>query len=468
MITLFDNFEGSSVNLRWSSATASEVLITPAVQGSEVISDEKRWLRPTVGVRGVVGINPTFAFLNYTGAPTNNSYHGGVWHRTQKPVYSYDRKVWYPFDFVNILADRITFSKRSGFLQDTIYVSGCMEMTVSRVGEWLDSIKDPAFGPAPSANAYPLDPNVGSFPGQDFIAGAFVPQINGTSMIPWTPFYAAEINDTSLMPASGVKQLAVLVAGVHGGEDLGNYTLCGVTKAILDRTSPWGNALRKAFRIRIYPMMNPVGRYGGGWRGSYAKGNSGEDDLNRHFKESQTGLEIIDIPKHAINFDRNGQALAFSFDFHGTYTAPFTMFVDQNRPTDVAFKAALENVSGSAILNEGSANPGFTTEYFRSLGASPSITHETGTTKFMTVAELNAHGADFVEALAQVKGLNGVISNVVVPVPVPTPAPAPVVPPAPVVVTPPPLPPSTAQVFSGNFTVTINNDGTRTFTGTYR
>ena len=76
MITLFDNFEGSSVNLRWSSATASEVLIAPAVQGSEVISDEKRWLRPTVGVRGVVGINPTFAFLNYTGAPTNNSYHG--------------------------------------------------------------------------------------------------------------------------------------------------------------------------------------------------------------------------------------------------------------------------------------------------------------------------------------------------------------------------------------------------------
>ncbi len=68
----------------------------------------------------------------------------------------------------------------------------------------------------------------------------------------------------------------------------------------------------------------------------------------------------------------------------------------------------------------------------------------------------------------EVKGLNGVISNVVVPVPVPTPAPAPVVTPAPVVVTPPPLPPSTAQVFSGNFTVTINNDGTRTFTGTYR
>ncbi len=66
------------------------------------------------------------------------------------------------------------------------------------------------------------------------------------------------------------------------------------------------------------------------------------------------------------------------------------------------------------------------------------------------------------------KGLNGVISNVVVPVPVPTPAPAPVVPPAPVVVTPPPLPPSTAQVFSRNFTGTINNDGTRTFTGTYR
>lgn len=57
MITLFDNFEGSSVNLKWSSATASEVLIAPAVQGSEVISDEKRWLRPTVGVREVKGLN---------------------------------------------------------------------------------------------------------------------------------------------------------------------------------------------------------------------------------------------------------------------------------------------------------------------------------------------------------------------------------------------------------------------------
>ena len=287
-------------------------------------------------------------------------------------------------------------------------------------------------------------------------------------MIPWTPFYAAEINDTSLMPARGVKQLAVLVAGVHGGEDLGNYTLCGVVQAILDRTSPWGNALRKAFRILIYPMMNPPGRYGGGWRGSYAKGNSGEDDLNRHFSSTMTGLEIIDIPKRAITYDRNGQTLAFAFDFHGTYTAPFTMFVDQNRPTDVAFKNALESIAGVPILNEGSAHPGFTTEYFRTLGASPSITHETGTSKFMTKGELAEHGIDFVEALARTKGL---VSAPVVPAPtpVPVPAPAPVPVPSPVPVpTPPPLPPATTQTFSGNFTVTINNDGTRTFTGTYR
>lgn len=466
MITLFDNFEGSSVNLRWSSATDNDVLLAPAVQGSEVISDEKRWLRPTAGVRGVQGKMPVFAFLNYTGAPTNNSYHGGVWHRTQKPVFSYDRKTWFPFDFVNILADRITFGHNTRFTQDVIYVSACMEMTVSQVGEWLDSHRGPMFGPAPSALAYAGA--VPTFPGEAFIAGVFSSQRNGVATIPSTPFYAAEIDDPNLSPANGApKQLAVLVSGVHGGEDLGNYTLFSVVDAILG-DSPWGVAVRRAYKIRIYPMMNPPGRYGGGWRGSYTKGNSGEDDLNRHFSSTMTGLEIIDIPKRAITYDRNGQTLAFAFDFHGTYTAPFTLFVDQNRPTDVAFKNALESIAGVPILNEGSAHPGFTTEYFRTLGASPSITHETGTSKFMTKGELAEHGIDFVEALARTKGL---VSAPVVPAPtpVPVPAPAPVPVPSPVPVpTPPPLPPATTQTFSGNFTVTINNDGTRTFTGTYR
>ena len=41
-------------------------------------------------------------------------------------------------------------------------------------------------------------------------------------------------------------------------------------------------------------MLNAPGRYGGGWRGGFLLGTSGEDDANRHFVETQTGLQIVD------------------------------------------------------------------------------------------------------------------------------------------------------------------------------
>ena len=444
-----NNYERASVNMAYSTVMevmgVTHITLNPFKQGSEVISDEERWLEFAARIVGALNLAIKFTVLNVYGAATNNGYHGAPWQPTRKPMYSYDRKKWFYFDNCKVDEDSITFSNNSVFISDIVYVGRDRQFSVSDAGEWLESLKHPALSPAPSAVAWSPTNAVSGFPGQQFIADEFSPQSYKGKNIPATPFYAGQINDTSLKPASGNKRIVVLASGVHAGEDHGNFILKAVIEEALSDSAD-AIIFRTNNRVPFYPIVNAPGRWGGGWRGSFTKGYSGEDDANRHYSKSQTGLEIIDKSKKASKLDLAGSTVSAMIDFHGTYLGPWSVLIDVNSPSSVKFMNDLSANCGYPIVNEGMPHPGGLSEYYRTLGAAPSITHETGCPYPITDAEIVRHAKGVIKTLA------GNVSQSTV-------QPGVIVPPVVNIVTPQPAAPVLTINGTGTATWTINADG---------
>lgn len=433
-ITIRDDYERASVSLGYSSVSGdgdtAVVEIAPALQASnDVAGGERRWLEFGAKLSGVMGLRPLVRVANVTDYPQAFGYHGAPWQASRRGMWSVDGENWQYFDSTRVVGSTVEMRNNSPFPADTIYVGRGRQMSVSACGRWLERLAaaHPAIvQPAPSAIAFAPGAALAAFPAQQFIAGEFAPQQAGTRTIPATPFYAGQINDTSLTPAGGgPKRVAVLVSGVHAGEDHANYVLAAIIHAALADT-PAARAVRREFRIPFYPKMNAPGSYGGGWRGSFTLGVNGEDDANRHCNESGTGLQIVDIPKAAMAIDRAGAPVAWAIDSHGTYGSKWATFVDAGVPSSGAFRAQLAAAFGQQIVDEGDSHPGFVSEYLRGLGASPSITIETGDPSPVTDAEIAAFGVAVVSALA------AMTAGAAAPAPAPAPIPAPTPPPAPV------------------------------------
>ena len=159
-----------------------------------------------------------------------------------------------------------------------------------------------------------------------------------------------------------------------------------------------GHCAASSVFILVYPMLNAPGRAGGGWRGSFALGTSGED-ANRHFVETQTGLQIVDVPKAAMTIDR----AALRQHGRSTVTAP-TDRAGQRSLMLACRRAAhsgrsLRRHSGSRSSTRATVIPASSSTC--APGASPSITIETGDPSPVTDAEIAAFGVAVVSALAR-------------------------------------------------------------------
>lgn len=408
-IAIHDGYDRASVNLAASSVvgTGNSAVITirPKMQYFEFVS-ESRWLEPSARVVGVNGLHPTFKFDSYDNAgPSANNYHGSPWDSTRFPMYSYDRETWHYFENKTVGASDITFYNTSDFTSDTVYIGRSRQMSVEQVGAWIDSLEaayPTIIEPTITAASHTPSVDVAGFSGQDFIADEFSAQVGAWGTIPITPLYAFQINDTSLTPyGGGAKRVAIITSGVHAGEDHANYVLKAVVAAMLG-SSAEAQALRRNYKILIYPLINAPGRYGGGWRGSFVTGTSGEDDANRYFSNTGTGLEIINLPKAAMVADLNGATPTFGIDFHGTYVDPWEVFSNATAATGETFRARLAAVAGYAVVDVGALHSGGLSEYLRNiLGANPAFTHESGDPVKVTDAEITDHGGYIVQVLGE-------------------------------------------------------------------
>ncbi len=411
---LEDNYERSCVDLSGSSITGTGdsalVVIQPRVQESEVWSGN-RWIEPGARVRGVKGFRPTFRFTQYA----SGVYHGYPWQSTRRPMFSYDRETWTYFDTAVTIVDGsyVEFRHSTAFTSNVVYITRDRQISVDQTGAWLEGLQ--SANPTkigPSAAAQSFTPTLTSWSGQSFIADEFSSQTNELgATIPATPFYAALIDDTSLSPSNGEpKKLALIVSGVHAGEDLGNW----VCKVFIERLLGSGTAaqnLRRNYKFLLYPMLNAPGRAGGGHRGSFTQGSGGADDANRHFSSTTTTLEIIDKPKAVMNSDRGSTVPAVMIDFHAMFADTWGLDVDTNEILQSTFRSRQQTNSGVTVQNLGAYPSGTVPGYFGGLGTPLWVSHEVGDPAQLTDASIQSYADALLTTLdsMQQDGLLGLL-----------------------------------------------------------
>ncbi|MBK5204921.1 MAG: hypothetical protein JJD98_05795, partial [Polaromonas sp.] len=407
-LALSDAYERSSVNLAASSISgtgdAAIISIKPKLQESEVTSSQTRWLEPSVDVTGVNGLRPTFRFLNYFFS-AEGALHG-TWSAGRRTMYSYDDGATWQYIDTALTRDAtnqwIEFRNSTPFTQDKVRISRSRQITVHQAGDWL-AAKAAAYSffvPTATATAWTPTGAVSSYAAQSFIADEFSPQTDSLgATIAATPFYAAEINDTSLPPLSGnPKRLAAMVTGEHAAEDHGDLVfqstvnwLCGASAEAV--------ALRREYRILLYPCINAPGRAGGGWRGSWTQGLSGYDDPNRHVNQSNTTLEVIDKPKAAMNSDRAGVMFDWLIDFHGTFRLTWAGYPNAGDAFHTRFSTLINANSGYTHADGGDDAEGMLANYWRSLGTKFSFIGEYGDDAPITDTQMLDYGGAVVKSV---------------------------------------------------------------------
>lgn len=402
-ITLREDYERSSVNLAGSSVSgagdAAVITIKPRVQETEAVPTNPRWLEPSIRVDNVAGIRPSFKIIDYAATADANKYHGAPWQSTRRPMFSYDRQTWHYFDTQTVASSEIQFRHDTPFVGNTVYISRERQISVTQMGQWLEGIATAhptKITPSPSAAAF--TPTLTSWPAQQFIAGEYATQIDELGRtIPQTPFYAFEINDTAL---GGAKRLATMTAGVHAGEDHGDWAFQRAVEYLLS-DAPAAISLRTHYRLLIYPCINAPGRAGGGWRGSFTQGTGGADDANRNFT-AINGLEIVSLPRSVITADRAGVVPDWHIDWHGAYDNNYGLFV--NHAIDTTFRTRAASEFGAAVDDMGALTSDSVAKYFKdSVGCVMSITLEHGAKVPQSDAALVAWGGAVVRTLESMR-----------------------------------------------------------------
>lgn len=406
-IMLDGSYERSSINIGSSSVVgagdSAVISAYPVFHTNESIGGP-RWMEPSFDVVGVNGFRPTFRFLSYLSG--SNGYHGYPWATGRRPVYSYDDGVTWSYFDTNVTLDGVNnwveFRNSTAFTSNRVRISRGPQVTVHQAGDWLASLSGTyAFvGPTTAAISYTPTGSVSGYSAQSFIADEFSAQTDSTGKaVPITPFYAAEINDTSLMPLDGTaKRIAMVCVGVHGGEDTGDIHLRAFVEYFCGPSTKAQN-LRRQYKLLVYPMMNAPGRAGGSFRGSWTTGTAGCDDLNRHFHETGSALETVDKPKAVMNTDRAGVMYDWVIDFHGDHSGTWSMFMDSGDTYQTTLKAEIETEVGYSIGAGGASVTGMVPYTWKGLGTRLGVTYETGTPSQISLAQMVANGESIVRAL---------------------------------------------------------------------
>lgn len=404
-IVISDSFNRSSVNVSLSSSSGSGddaiITIQPRYQESEIVSSGSRWWEFSARIDGVNGFRPSLVVKDYRA----DYLFGHPWDSGHRCHFSYDRVTWYPFDTLTL--DTINFTATSrhntAFTANTIYFSNSPQFTDYQVGDWI-ALLDSTYSsvePTTTGSNYTPTSNVSAYAAQAFICDEFSTQTDELGRtIQVTPFYGFQINDTSLMPVDGLgKRIAVVTCGVHAAEDLATYCLKAFVTAVLGGT-PEAQAIRRQYKLLVYPLLNAPGRAGGGWRGSFTQGLGGADDANRHFTETDSTLEIVDKPKAAFTTDRGGLVPDWALDFHTQ--AEYLWSIYTPGTTEDAFRTRQNINSGVFITDMAGAwgDAKYVHQYFHELGSKLSTAVELGDSSVVSAATITSYHEAMVVTLS--------------------------------------------------------------------
>lgn len=313
-IQVIADFGRASVNASLSEVTTDTddvLLIKLSARLQTTGGSTNRWIEPVAKITGIDGLRPRIEIVPYQSTAGTGRNHQ-TWLSSQRGHYSYDGETWIPFDTTAVGSDRLRFRNNTAFTEDEVWVARSWPRSVTQVGNQVASLAS-AYPAIIKSTASAITPSTTTgFPAQSFIVG----EIDGINNelgepIPSTPVYGFEIDDEAF---GDNKIPAVIIAGVHAGEDVGEIVFWELIGWLLSSDSE-AEALRAAFRIVVYPLLNPRGRWGGHWRGDF---NSTED-TNRDWYTGSPVFPSTVIGKAAIQADTGGN-IAFGFDIHASPT----------------------------------------------------------------------------------------------------------------------------------------------------
>lgn len=389
-VEFHDDHERSNIDISLSSITqdnyAPTVYIYPRLQLSDSYGNpayEFFHLRVT----GVLGKRPNFRARYYL-TPSTHPLDAWGFQTTQRFMYSYDQVTWNYFDTHAMSGDNlnIAFKLNADFTGDTVYVASQRPFTGTMVSAMV-------AGLASTYSSYVSMPP--SSAGNAYVAGTITSQTDERGRtIPAQDFYSMRITDDTQQPADGSpKRIAVLIAGQHASEDVGNWMIRGALEFLCSGDAKAVDA-RKNFVFYVYPHVNPMGRYGGHWRGDFNSAHPTYDGNRRWI--TTPNMECVTKHKDAITTDLAGRQIALWLDYHGGYSGYFlysgSALYSQYQTKMLAYQA------GITIFD---VNPTSSSTYYadNTLGADLSTPVEASRDLQLTEAEIKTYGSYSIKGL---------------------------------------------------------------------
>ena len=391
LVELFDDHERSNINIAASSIDQDSYAPTIRIYPRLHLSDS--WATSAyeffhARVTGVAGKRPNFKVRYYTTASTGVLDAWGF-QSGQRFMWSYDQVTWNYFDTHALSADNLNvdFKLNADFTGDTVYVASQRPFTGTMVAAMVADLAAtyPSYVSMPTSSA-----------GNAYVADTIGTQTDERGRtIPAQPIYSLRITDDAQQPADGwPKRVVVLIAGQHASEDVGNWMLRGAVEFLCSGDAK-AVAARKNFEFLVYPHANPMGRYGGHWRGDFNSANPTYDPNRRWV--ATPGIECTTKNKAAITTDIAGRQIAAWLDYHGGYSG---YFLYSGSPLYNEYQTAML-VYNAGITIFGT-NPTDSSTYYgaNSLGAPLSTPVESSRDQVLSEAQILAYGATSIKSLS--------------------------------------------------------------------
>lgn len=316
-LALVSSGDGYNLNTSSSSVTngatsTPTVVLVPRVQRvydlGPWVSDQTAWRNVQFSITGALGKAPLFRLnaTNYT-----DTIHG-VW----RPWYSYDNVTWTQWPSAHTVNGGYREFSGVTFAQDTVYIGFQPGYPLSRITALITELSTnyPDY-------IHPLRSGNG-----DWVTETIASQTDELgNTVPAQPFYAFGLWDREAYPDDGKpKRVCVLTNGVHPGETVADWMFEGAVRFLLGSDAK-AVALRKNFQFFIYPNINPVGRFGGHWRGQWeptALIKNANRDYSDYYGQTPFQMQSTRALRDALALDIDGRHLTMHLDFHGQQMDP--------------------------------------------------------------------------------------------------------------------------------------------------
>jgi len=291
--TLSGDFEGGNINVPASSVVSSgadwTVNLVPRKQQNDYIATPAWWYF-AVRLDKMLGKRPAFnlAWTDWVGKVMSLTAPKAGW----VPCYSYtpdDPSSWVYAPSISWADPTVSWQFAEAFAQDVVYVSYRPICTPSMLRTWVEGLAG-VSNLAGKANFV-----VATLPATMDEAGRTIP--------------AQDI--LGFMFGHGPAQM-VITSGVHPCEDHGTQVMQGFVEAML--ASP---KMLSEFTVMVYPCVNPQGRWGRSYRGSFDPAGPTKDPA-RDWTDTPT-LSCVQHVRSDIAARCSGGRPDIMFDFHGHY-----------------------------------------------------------------------------------------------------------------------------------------------------